>query len=85
MTNFFRSNQGPVFAPVDGVGAAGTSPAAGLSGGLGGDPEVAAMFQQGMAQQKAQYIQSMQQEQQKNELQTQGDSALKTLKAISIS
>ena len=86
MQNFFRNNRGPFFAP-DAVGSS-TSPGAsqaslGASGG--GDPEMTAMFNQGMAQQKAMYMQSMQQAQQKNELQTQGDAALKTLKAVQIS
>lgn len=87
MQNFFHSNHGPVFA-VDGVqsgGSAASSQAALGAGGGGGDPDMKAMFDQGMSQQKALYAQSMQEAQQKNELQTQGDAALKTLKAVSIS
>ena len=87
MHNFFRNNRGPVFA-VDGITAGATpidSQNALAAGGGGGDSEMKAMFDQGMAQQKAMYAESMQEAQQKNELQTQGDAALKTLKAVSIS
>ena len=85
MHNFFQNNRGPVFA-VEAVtgGPADSQAALGASGG-GTDPEMKAMFDQGMAQQKAMYAESMQEAQQKNELQTQGDAALKTLKAVSIS
>ena len=87
MHNFFRNNRGPVFA-VDGVGAGGSaasSQAALGAGGGGGDPEMKAMFNQSMADQKAMYKESMEEAKEKNEMQTQGDAALKVLKAVSIS
>ncbi len=87
MTNFFR-NRGPVFQAVGGVSSTPSATDAqsslGAGGGSGGS-DMKAMFDQGMAQQKAMYAESMQEAQQKNELQTQGDAALKTLKAVSIS
>ena len=86
MHNFFSGNRGPVFG-IDGVQSGGSAAASQASLGAmgGGDSDMKAMFDQGMAQQKAMYAQSMQEAQQKNELQTQGDAALKTLKAVQIS
>ena len=88
MTDFFR-NHGPVFSPVDAAGGPASSASASqasLGAGSGSsDSSMKAMFDQGMSQQKSMYMEGMQESQQKNELQTQGDAALKTLKAISIS
>ena len=87
MFNHFANNRGPVFAP-DGVSASGpTSPQSaqsslGDSGG-GMNSDMQAMFNQGMAQQEQMYAMSMQQKQQQDMLQTEGDAAMKTLKAVS--
>lgn len=86
MHNSFLNNRGAVFAP-DAIGSS-TSPGASqssLSSSGAGNSDMTAMFNQGMEQQTALYKQSMAQAQQKNELQTEGDAALKTLKAVQIS
>jgi len=61
MTDSFRNNREPILAPVDPAGGEGGSPAASPPSSLGSDPQVGAMFQQGVAR-KASYIQSVQQE-----------------------
>ena len=87
MFNHFANNRGPVFA-ADGVSGAGAASAQsaqsslGDSGG-GGNSDMTALFNQGMSQQEALYAKSMQQKQQQDELQTEGDAAMKSLKAVS--
>ena len=87
MFNHFARNRGPVRMP-DAVGgptdsAAQQSALGSSSGGMNSDMK--SLFNQGMAQQEQMYAEGMQMSQQKDELQTYGDAALKTLKAIQIS
>ena len=78
MTEFLRNRHAFLFSPADSQARLG-------SDGAGQNSDMSAMFEQGMQQQQAMYAQGMQESEEKDEMQTQGDAALKTLKAISIS
>ena len=85
MFNHFANNRGPVFAAEGVSGAASAQSAQSALGGSGGgmNSDMTALFNQGMAQQEQMYAMSMQQKQQQDMLQTEGDGAMKTLKAVS--
>ena len=90
MTEFLR-NRSALLRIVDpttssGSGASSAGAQSTLASGSGGtSDDMSAMFEQGMQEQEQMYAQGMQESEEKDEMQTQGDAALKTLKAISIS
>ena len=88
MFNHFAKNRGPVFSgSVDGSSAAQAQStlAAPSSGSSPVDPDMQAMFNQGMEQQKQMYEITFQQGLQKDALQTEGDASQKTIKSVQMS
>ena len=85
MNEFLRNRHAFLFSgSVGGTSAAGAQASLGTDG-AGQNSDMSSMFEQGMQQQEAMYAQGMQESEEKDEMQTQGDAALKTLKAVSIS
>lgn len=84
MFNHFSHNRGPVFMP-DSVGGTPSTIGIPMQGGASGGAatgQSTAMFDQSMSDQTQMYQMGQQQKKAQDMLQTEGDAAMKTLKAI---
>ena len=87
MFNHFAKNRGPVFmsGSVGGTGSAADAQNTLSTTPTGMDQQMTDLFNKGMAEHANMYAHAFDESIRKDQLQTQGDAALKTIKAVQIS